>query len=74
MPAGIELLLHSRVLSVSDRSCKVADKDGIETEIPCGACVWSTGIGMHPLVQQVKSAFPDEQTHNRCDEGGGCRS
>jgi NADH dehydrogenase FAD-containing subunit len=63
--AGIELLLRSRVLGVTEQSVKVADKEGREADIPFGACVWSTGIGMHPLVKQLKAAFPAEQTHNR---------
>jgi len=62
---GIELLLNTRVLSVSDKSVKIADKSGQECEVPHGACVWSTGIGMHPLTSQIKAAFPAVQTHNR---------
>jgi NADH dehydrogenase FAD-containing subunit len=50
---------------VTEQSVKVADKDGREADIPFGACVWSTGIGMHPLVNQLKDAFPAVQTHNR---------
>jgi NADH dehydrogenase FAD-containing subunit len=65
-PVGIELLVNSRVLSVESGSVKVADKHGSETDIPFGACVWSTGIGMHPLIQQIQQAFPGVQTHNRC--------
>lgn len=64
--AGIELLLNSRVLGVTATCVRVADKEGRETEIPSRACVWSTGIGMHPLVSQLKAAFPGVQTHNRC--------
>lgn len=63
---GIELLLNSRVLGVGEKSVKVADKEGKEADIPFGACVWSTGIGMHPLIKQLKTAFPAVQTHNRC--------
>jgi hypothetical protein len=62
---GIELLLSSRVLGVEQKSVKVSDKSGQETDIPFGACVWSTGISMHPLIKQLMQAFPAVQTHNR---------
>jgi hypothetical protein len=70
---GIELLLNSRVLGVQQKSVKVADKSGQETDIPFGACVWSTGIGMHPLIKQLKEAFPAVQTHNRWVAGVNVR-
>jgi hypothetical protein len=69
-PAGIELLLNSRVLGVSDKSVKVANKVDQEADIPFGACVWATGLGMHPLVHQLKSAFPAVQSHSRYGESG----
>jgi hypothetical protein len=66
LPAGIELVLNSRVMSVRDGYVTVANKNKEEYEIPFGACVWATGIAMHPLVQELQAAFPQEQNHFRC--------
>eukprot|EP00775_Hariotina_reticulata_P004476 gene4476-4730_t len=62
---GIELVLNSRVMSVRDGYVKVANKNKEEYEIPFGACVWATGIAMHPLVKELQAAFPQEQNHFR---------
>jgi NADH:ubiquinone reductase (non-electrogenic) len=64
IPAGIDLVLNSRVASVRDGYVKVASKSGSESEIPFGACVWATGIAMNPLVKQLQEVMP-EQTHFR---------
>lgn len=64
-PAGIELVLNTRVASVSEGRVTVVDKTGASCDIPFGACVWSTGIAMSPLAQQLKELFPQQQTHAR---------
>lgn len=69
--AGIELVLNSRVLEVCGQGTgkgfvKVKGPDGKETEIPFGACVWSTGVAMHPLVKQLQPKLASgAQTHFR---------
>lgn len=36
------------------------------TEIPFGACVWATGVAMHPLIKQLQERLPaGTQTHFR---------
>jgi NADH:ubiquinone reductase (non-electrogenic) len=63
---GIDLVLNSRVQSVSYDRVTTVDKDGSETEIPFGACVWATGIAMNPLVKDLQAALPEgAQTHFR---------
>ena len=48
------------------------------TELPFGACVWATGIAMHPLVKQLQERLaPGTQVrtcpcaHSRCGVVGG---
>ena len=48
----IELVLNSRVASVQRGSVTVTNTLTNQTEeIPFGACVWATGVAMHPLVK-----------------------
>ena len=52
---GIDLVLNSRVASVSKGCVSVVDMKQNKTgEIPFGACVWATGVAMHPLVKQLQ--------------------
>jgi NADH:ubiquinone reductase (non-electrogenic) len=63
---GIELVLNSRVSSVSSDCVTTVDKEGLETRIPFGACVWATGIAMNPLVKDLQGVLPEgSQTHFR---------
>lgn len=63
---GIELVLNSRVSSVSSDCVTTVDKEGLETRIPLGACVWATGIAMNPLVKDLQGVLPEgSQTHFR---------
>lgn len=63
---GIELVLNSRVQSVGSEAVTVVDKEGVATELPFGACVWATGIAMHPLIKQLQTRLPEgAQTHFR---------
>ena len=40
--------------------------DGKETSIDYGACVWSTGVAIHPLVKQLQGKLAEgSQTHFR---------
>lgn len=52
--AGIELVLNSKVQAVRKNVVCVSNADGSTREIPFGACVWATGVAMHPLVKQLK--------------------
>ncbi len=63
---GIDLVLGSRVANVSSDRVTTVDKEGRETEIPFGACVWATGIAMNPLIKDLQSALPEgSQIHFR---------
>lgn len=63
---GIELVLNSRVQAISSDSVTTVDKEGHTMNIPYGACVWATGIAMHPLIKQLQDKLPEgTQTHFR---------
>lgn len=62
--AGIKLVLNTRVASVDEGLVTVVNKAGETTQIPFGACVWATGIAMHPLMKGLQSKLPN-QTHFR---------
>ena len=48
-------MLNSRVASVSKNVVTVVDAKKNETsDIPFGACVWATGVAMHPLIKQLQ--------------------
>ena len=48
-------MLNSRVASVGRNCVTVVDSRKNETsDIPFGACVWATGVAMHPLVKQLQ--------------------
>ena len=52
---GIELVLNSRVTGVRKCEVDVVNAKTNATEvIPFGACVWSTGVAMHPLVKKLQ--------------------
>lgn len=64
--SGIDLILNSRVKTVSSDSVTVVDKQNGESEIPFGACVWATGVAMHPVVKILADKLPPgTQTHFR---------
>ncbi|KAI3439031.1 hypothetical protein D9Q98_001441 [Chlorella vulgaris] len=64
--SGIDLVLNSRVKAVSSDAVTVVDKNGGEAELPFGACVWATGVAMHPVVKILSQKLPDgTQTHFR---------
>jgi len=55
---GIDLVLNSRVASVSRNMVSVVDAKKNETsDIPFGACVWATGVAMHRLVKQLQVQY-----------------
>ncbi|EIE19302.1 nucleotide-binding domain-containing protein [Coccomyxa subellipsoidea C-169] len=64
---GIDLVLNSRVASVAPNKVIVVNSQTNSTnEIPFGACVWATGVAMHPLIKQLQERLPEgSQTHFR---------
>ena len=69
--AGIDLILNTRVKAVRGEgrgkgAVVVEDAEGQVSEIPFSACVWATGIAMHPLVKQLQARLPPgSQAHFR---------
>ena len=56
-------MLNSRVASVDANKVTVVNSLRNETsEIPFGACVWATGVAMHPLIKelQARHSFPPD--------------
>ena len=51
---GIELILNTKVKAVQRHSVTVSDTSGVERDIPFGACVWATGVAMHPVIKQAR--------------------
>ena len=50
---GIDLILNTKVKAVQRHSVTVSDASGAERDIPFGACVWATGVAMHPVIKQA---------------------
>ena len=58
---NFEVKLNSLVKAVEPNRLIIADKvTGEESAIPFGACVWSTGIKMHPLCEELKQTLCDD--------------
>lgn len=57
-------VLNSRVTRVDSSEVIVVDKEGVETPLPFGACVWATGVAMNPLLKALQGRMP-EQNHFR---------
>lgn len=64
---GINLVFNSRVAAVDKEQVTVVNNlTKEEYTIPFGACVWSTGVAMHPLLKQLQERMPEgTQTHFR---------
>lgn len=43
---------------VAPDAVTVVNKEGNEYEIPFGACVWATGVAMHPVVKLLADKLP----------------
>lgn len=62
----IDLILNTKVKAVQRNSVTVSDASGAERDIPFGACVWATGVAMHPVIKQLQERLPQgSQTHFR---------
>ena len=57
-------ILNSRVTGVDAGNVTIADKQGNETQVPFGACVWATGVAMNPLIKQMQEHLKG-QSHFR---------
>jgi NADH:ubiquinone reductase (non-electrogenic) len=64
---GINLVFNSRVAAVDKEQVTVINNlTKEEYTIPFGACVWSTGVAMHPLLKQLQQSMSEgTQTHFR---------
>ena len=52
--SGITLVLNSKVDGVGRNSVTIVNnQSSVKEEIPFGACVWATGVAMHPLIKQA---------------------
>ena len=51
----IDLILNTKVKAVQRQSVTVSDASG-ERDIPFGACVWATGVAMHPVIRQASAS------------------
>ncbi|KAG0255143.1 hypothetical protein DFQ27_006412 [Actinomortierella ambigua] len=62
----IDVRTDSRVVKVTDKTVIYKDKKtGQEHEVPFGVCLWSTGVGMTPLVKHLVSKLPSGSQTNR---------
>jgi NADH dehydrogenase FAD-containing subunit len=57
---GIAIKRNHRVLRVLPSAIEV-DGEGV---VPCGLCVWSTGLASHPLVEGITELRKDDKTRS----------
>ncbi|KAF9189755.1 hypothetical protein BGZ51_009297 [Haplosporangium sp. Z 767] len=56
---NINVVTNARVAKVNPKSVVYKEKaTGKELEVPFGVCLWSTGVGMTPLVKTLVSKLP----------------
>ncbi|KAF8950988.1 hypothetical protein BGZ46_004221 [Entomortierella lignicola] len=66
---NINVITGARVNKVNEKSIIYKDKaTGKEVEIPFGVCLWSTGVGMTPLVKTLVSKLPANQSNKHAIE------
>ncbi|KAF8940083.1 hypothetical protein BGZ58_007770 [Dissophora ornata] len=62
----INVVTNSRVVKVNPTSVLYKDKTtGKEMEAPFGVCLWSTGVGMTPLVKTLVASLPKGSQSNK---------
>lgn len=59
----IDLILNTKVKAVQRHSVTVSDASGAERDIPFGACVWATGVAMHPVIKQASCPVVQSNYH-----------
>ncbi len=66
---GVEVLVNTKVESIDADALtlvKQGAKEGESQTVAYGACVWATGVAMHPLTKHLQQAMPEgTQTHSR---------
>ncbi|KAI1317139.1 hypothetical protein EDD11_008930 [Mortierella claussenii] len=63
---NIHVVTNSRVVKVNPTSVAYKEKEtGKEYEVPFGVCLWSTGVGMTPLVKTLVAKLPDGSQKNK---------
>ncbi|KAG0203320.1 hypothetical protein BGX28_004377 [Mortierella sp. GBA30] len=63
---NINVITNARVVKVNPKSVVYKDKaSGREFEVPFGVCLWSTGVGMTPLVKTLVAKLPAGSQSNR---------
>ncbi|KAF9358764.1 hypothetical protein BGX26_000976 [Mortierella sp. AD094] len=66
---NINVITGARVSKVNPSSVIYKDRaTGKEVEVPFGVCLWSTGVGMTPLVKTIVAQFPDNQSNKHAIE------
>lgn len=70
----INVITNARVSKVNPKSVIYKDKaSGKEYETPFGVCLWSTGVGMTPLVKTLVAKLPaGSQSNRHAIETDGC--
>ena len=68
---GVELLINTKVESIdADVLTLKQQGQGGSRTVPYGACVWATGVSMHPLTRHLQEQMsPGSQTHSRLAAG-----
>jgi NADH dehydrogenase len=63
---NINVITNSRVVKVNPTSVVYKDKEtGNEREAHFGVCLWSTGVGMTPLVKSLVTKLPTGSQSNK---------
>lgn len=63
---NIGVVTNARVVKVNPKSVVYKEKaTGKEIEVPFGVCLWSTGVGMTPLVKTLVAKLPAGSQSNK---------
>ncbi|DBA82616.1 TPA: tubulin alpha 1, variant 2 [Trebouxia sp. C0004] len=66
---GVEVLINTKVESIDADALTLVSQgkeDKHSQTVAYGACVWATGVAMHPLTQHLQQAMPPgTQSHSR---------
>ncbi|KAI7820115.1 pyridine nucleotide-disulfide oxidoreductase-domain-containing protein [Gamsiella multidivaricata] len=63
---SINVVTNARVVKVNPKSVTYKEKStGKEYEVPFGVCLWSTGVGMTPLVKTLVAKLPTGSQSNK---------
>ncbi|KAG0329372.1 hypothetical protein BGZ99_002378 [Dissophora globulifera] len=63
---NINVVTNARVVKVNETTVVYSDKStGKEFQLPFGVCLWSTGVGMTPLVKSLVTKLPTGSQSNK---------